>query len=47
MIERHVTFDLLPGKEKEFEALYKESAVRVYEVIPKNKEGGKKRKWRG
>jgi antibiotic biosynthesis monooxygenase (ABM) superfamily enzyme len=24
MIERHVTFDVIPGKEKEFETLFKE-----------------------
>jgi antibiotic biosynthesis monooxygenase (ABM) superfamily enzyme len=24
MIERHVTFNIIPGKEKEFEALFKE-----------------------
>lgn len=25
MIERHVTFNVIPGKEKEFEALFKEA----------------------
>ncbi len=31
MIERHVTFHVIPGKEKEFEILFK--TVQVYEVI--------------